>query len=79
MYISTIQKTVIHRVSSSIKTLLAFRNYSVVTQQFDWEDPLNVRGQLTDEEITISQTAESYCQEQMLPRVLRKLSLGLGP
>ena len=37
---------------------------------FDWKDPLNANSFLTEEEQAISETAESYCQERMLPRVL---------
>ncbi|KAK4218379.1 hypothetical protein QBC37DRAFT_437342 [Rhypophila decipiens] len=39
--------------------------------QFDWEDPLGSKGLLTEEELAISETAERYCQEQLLPRVLQ--------
>ncbi|KAK1767279.1 acyl-CoA dehydrogenase/oxidase [Phialemonium atrogriseum] len=39
--------------------------------QFDWEDPLASKNLLTEEELAISQTAERYCQEHMLPRVLQ--------
>jgi glutaryl-CoA dehydrogenase len=39
---------------------------------FDWQDPLNTNALLTEEELAISETAERYCQERMLPRVLRK-------
>lgn len=39
-------------------------------QPFDWQDPLNTKSLLTEEEIAISETAEAYCQERMLPRVL---------
>ncbi|KAJ3948825.1 hypothetical protein N0V92_012947 [Colletotrichum tropicale] len=38
---------------------------------FDWEDPLNAKNLLTEEELAISETAERYCQERMLPRVLQ--------
>lgn len=41
-------------------------------QPFDWKDPLNAQNLFTEEEIAISETAEQYCQERMLPRVLRK-------
>jgi glutaryl-CoA dehydrogenase len=41
---------------------------------FDWTDPLNAKSLFTDEEIAISETAESYCQERMLPRVLGKFA-----
>ena len=37
---------------------------------FDWKDPLNVANNYTEEELAIAETAESYCQERMLPRVL---------
>jgi glutaryl-CoA dehydrogenase len=41
-------------------------------QPFDWEDPLGSQNLFTEEELAIRETAESYCQERMLPRVLRK-------
>lgn len=37
---------------------------------FDWTDPLNTKILFNEEEIAISETAEAYCQERMLPRVL---------
>ncbi|CAI6334942.1 unnamed protein product [Periconia digitata] len=37
---------------------------------FDWKDPLGVSNLYTEEELAIAETAESYCQERMLPRVL---------
>jgi glutaryl-CoA dehydrogenase len=42
-------------------------------QPFDWQDPLNAASLLTEEELAISETAEAYCQERMLPRVLGML------
>ncbi len=41
-------------------------------QPFNWQDPLNAASLLTEEELAISETAEAYCQERMLPRVLRE-------
>jgi len=41
--------------------------------QFDWEDPLGSKNLLTEEELAVSETAERYCQEQLLPRVLRMI------
>lgn len=41
---------------------------------FNWEDPLASNNLLTEDELAIAETAEKYCQERMLPRVLRKLS-----
>ncbi|KAF8250216.1 acyl-CoA dehydrogenase NM domain-like protein [Wilcoxina mikolae CBS 423.85] len=39
------------------------------TSGFDWEDPLLLREQLSENEIAISKTARDYCQERLLPRV----------
>ncbi|KAM0542270.1 hypothetical protein ACHAPJ_012878 [Fusarium lateritium] len=38
--------------------------------KYQWEDPLNLQSLLTDDEVAIQETARSYCQEQLLPRVL---------
>ncbi|MBO6639299.1 MAG: acyl-CoA dehydrogenase [Roseitalea sp.] len=38
--------------------------------RFDWEDPLHLAAQLTDEERMIGDTARSYAQDQLLPRVM---------
>ena len=37
---------------------------------FDWKDPLNTNSLFTEDELAIAETAEAYCQERMLPRVL---------
>ena len=42
--------------------------------QFSWEDPLGSKNLLTEEELAVSEMAERYCQEQLLPRVLRTAS-----
>ena len=51
---------------------IAVRGYSAhaTPQSFNWEDPLDSQSLLTAEEIAIQETAEAYCQERMLPRVL---------
>ncbi|KAK6580009.1 hypothetical protein PZA11_007717 [Diplocarpon coronariae] len=51
----------------------AVRGYSAhaTPQPFNWEDPLNAASLFTPEEAAISETAETYCQERMLPRVLQ--------
>lgn len=36
----------------------------------DWKDALNLDEQLTDEEKMVRDTARSYCQEKLLPRVV---------
>lgn len=53
---------------------VAVRTYAAqaATQQFQWRDPLGSQNLFTEEELAVSETAESYCKEQLLPRVLGK-------
>lgn len=37
---------------------------------FQWEDPLLLKEQLSEEENMIAETAYQYCQEQLLPRII---------
>jgi glutaryl-CoA dehydrogenase len=37
---------------------------------FDWQDPLNLEGELTEEERMVRDTARGYAQEKLFPRVL---------
>ncbi len=37
---------------------------------FNWEDPLLLDSQLTDEERMVRDAARSYCQDKLAPRVL---------
>lgn len=37
---------------------------------FDWEDPLNLKEQLSEEETLIYQTATQYAQDKLMPRIL---------
>ncbi|ODN72944.1 hypothetical protein, variant [Cryptococcus amylolentus CBS 6039] len=38
--------------------------------KYDWEDPLDLKSLLTEEEIAIHDTAKAYAQENLLPRVV---------
>jgi len=38
--------------------------------QFNWEDPMNLTGNLSEEERMVMDNARNYCQEKLLPRVL---------
>ncbi|XP_048847773.1 glutaryl-CoA dehydrogenase b [Brienomyrus brachyistius] len=38
--------------------------------QFNWRDPLDLEGQLTEEEIMIRDSFRTYCQEKLMPRIL---------
>lgn len=54
---------------------MAVRSFaSAPKTTFDWQDPLASKNLLTEEELAIAETAERYCQERMMPRVLRMLS-----
>lgn len=46
------------------------RHVSDKPASYLWEDPLNSQSLYTEEELAIQETARSYCQEQLLPRVL---------
>jgi glutaryl-CoA dehydrogenase len=37
---------------------------------YNWEDPLNLDSQLTDDERAVRDAAHAYCQERLAPRVL---------
>src|SRR5256886_16350663 len=37
---------------------------------FDWQDPLDLEGELTEEERLVRDTARGYAQEKLFPRVL---------
>lgn len=37
---------------------------------FDWQDPLKLETQLTEDEIAIANVARDYCQEKLYPRVI---------
>jgi len=37
---------------------------------FNWDDPLRLEGRLTEEERMVRDSAHSYCQEKLFPRVL---------
>ncbi|MGU9979199.1 acyl-CoA dehydrogenase [Phreatobacter sp. HK31-P] len=44
-------------------------SYVKDSEEFNWEDPLNLDGMLTEEERMVQETARTYCQEKLLPRV----------
>ena len=39
--------------------------------RFNWEDPLNLRSCLTDEEQMIQDSAQAYCQEELMPGIVQ--------
>lgn len=53
-------------LQSSVRNLRNTRSFA----KFSYQDPLNIQTLLTEDEIAISETARSYCQEKLQPRVL---------
>lgn len=47
---------------SSVRTFAAFAD-------FNWKDPLNLDSKLTDEERMVRDTAHTYAQSKLLPRI----------
>jgi hypothetical protein len=70
MYRSFVKSTKCQFIATLQPAAVRFLTHSA-PQSFKWEDPLGAESLLTEEELAISETAESYCQERMLPRVLR--------
>src|SRR5438105_4974912 len=44
---------------------------SLKDADFNWEDPLDLEGQLSEEERMVRDTARGYAQEKLFPRVLK--------
>ena len=61
---------------SAAKPVTIAKRYAHAPVTLNWEDPLNSASLFTEEELAISDTAKSYCQERMLPRVLGSYLLG---
>lgn len=47
----------------------AFATKSGEALKYNWQDPLNLESQLTEDEISIRDTFRNYCQTTLLPRV----------
>src|SRR5499427_6335812 len=43
---------------------------SLKDADFNWEDPLDLEGELTEEERMVRDTARGYAQDKLFPRVL---------
>src|SRR5438270_10808891 len=44
---------------------------SLKDADFNWEDPLDLEGELSEEERMVRDTARGYAQEKLFPRVLK--------
>ncbi|GAB7352629.1 hypothetical protein MBLNU459_g3001t1 [Dothideomycetes sp. NU459] len=70
MFKSVIRQTTRQLGCSQRAVACPARRYAHAPAKFDWKDPLGSNHLFTEEELAIAETAESYCQERMLPRVL---------
>src|SRR5262250_2766787 len=43
----------------------------IAAATFDWQDPLDLEGELTEDERMVRDSARSYAQEKLFPRVLK--------
>lgn len=59
---------------AAIPHAAGLRRYAAPPSSFDWQDPLGSSSLFTEEELGIQDTARSYCQERLLPRVLGTLA-----
>ncbi len=50
---------------------VAARPKAGVTEAFNWEDPLDLEGELTEEERMVRDTAHGYAQDRLSPRILK--------
>ncbi|KAI5917747.1 mitochondrial glutaryl-CoA dehydrogenase-like protein [Camillea tinctor] len=59
-----------HPKQTSVNVIRSYAS-STSAPVFNWEDPLLSSSLLTEDELAISDAAEKYCQDQLLPRVLQ--------
>ncbi|KAL2057651.1 hypothetical protein ABVK25_002035 [Lepraria finkii] len=57
-------------LANAARNPIVTKRYVHAPVAFNWEDPLDSASLFTEEESAIQETANSYCQERMLPRVL---------
>lgn len=60
----------ISRLRAVVKLPVPYKRYAHAPVALNWEDPLDSASLFTPEELAIQETARSYCQERLLPRVL---------
>ncbi len=57
-------------LANAARNHMVTKRYAHAPVPFNWEDPLDSASLFTEEELAIQETANSYCQERMFPRVL---------
>ncbi len=71
-----IRNTLRRQLRKTNRTPIIRKRYAHAPVTLNWEDPLDSASLFTEEEVAIQETANSYCQERMLPRVLGMELLG---
>ena len=69
-FATMIRNTILRRLGNCRPLSNVGRRYAHIPVLFNWEDPLDSANLYTEDELAIQETARSYCQERMLPRVL---------
>lgn len=59
----------VRKATPSAGIVIAKRGMASKFAKYNWEDPLNMNSLLTEEELAIQETAKSFSQAQLLPRV----------
>ena len=57
-------------MSQAAEKLAVTRPGSIKDAHFNWEDPLDLEGLLTEEERMVRDTARGYAQDKLMPRVI---------
>jgi glutaryl-CoA dehydrogenase len=57
-------------MSQAAEKLTPQRPGSIKDAHFNWEDPLDLEGELTEEERMVRDTARGYSQDKLMPRVI---------
>ena len=65
-----ISRALSRRLCGRAGPLTITKRYAHAPVSFQWDDPLDSASLFTEDEAAIQETAHSYCQERMLPRVL---------
>lgn len=65
-----ISKNLLTKISPLVSRA-TFATKSSQGPKFNWQDPLNLESQLTEDEIAIRDTFRNYCQTTLLPRVTK--------
>lgn len=64
-----IAQSVISRLRPCARRLASTSSKAAASAKFNWQDPLNLESQLTEEEVAIRDAFRGYCQAELLPRV----------